>query len=72
MEEVWPPKLLRTVVLLTATVSCQFPLSSAGWTQDRFAVVTVYLGHSTVLGLLARHAVTEQAEKDMFVVSGQG
>jgi hypothetical protein len=70
MKEAWPPKLLSTVVLLAAMVSCQFPLSSANWTRDRFAVVGVDLGHSMVLALVAQHAVSEETEKDMLVVFG--
>lgn len=71
MKEAWPPKLLRTMVLLAAMVSCQFPMSSVNWTRDRFAVVGVNLSHSTVLALLARHAVLEEVEKDVLIVFGR-
>ena len=56
MSGKWTNKLLQTLLLMTAMVNCQVPLSAITWARDRFVPVSVQFSTITVIGLLAKHA----------------
>jgi hypothetical protein len=70
MEGKWSDRMLQTLLLLAAMVSCQVPLSAIAWTWDRFVPVHVEYHAISVLGLLAKHACTEELAVGQPMLSG--
>jgi hypothetical protein len=57
LKRYYHPKLMEFLVLLTAMVSCQVPLSAAIWARKYFIPVRVDYKKFHVIGLLAKHAI---------------
>jgi hypothetical protein len=64
------PKVMELLILLTAMVSCQVPLSAAIWAQRHFLPVRVYFKKYHILGLLAKHAWRSNDSNGQVMISG--
>jgi hypothetical protein len=64
------PKLMKFLVLLTAMVSCQVPLSAAIWARNYFVPVRVNYKKFHVIGLLTKHAVANDISSGQVRLSG--
>lgn len=59
LSKCWSAPLRSLMLLMTAMVSCQIPLSAAVWAREHFVPVLVQFGSLELLGLLAKHAVRD-------------
>lgn len=65
MRARWTQPLLRTMLLFAAMITCRIPLSAAAWVDRMFVPVYVQYGDDLmVLGLLAKHARSEEGHRD--------